>query len=875
MKNHIVFKFLAVLLCALMLVCAAAASMGVFVLNEAGLYQKSYTEAYNAYREEILQQAADAFAARYAATELGGLSEQLVDTYFGSNWQLERFSFGKMGYTLMDAEGNALLTWSQTGHYPNSETIRIQTREGQYPKVERTLTTEQWNEENASTETTEATVEPYVEVVNTVFYDAVPPEGAVVTHISVGYEDSSEGVGSPEGLGIISHNDAGNVEFRGESEDILDVSRRSEITSIRFENETMGLLCEIVNPEGVGLLYTDAEGTLIFQSNGVNPDFAEDAVPEQIEGTPKAVAEESDETTLSSRMVAEPNHEKEDYDLTLRYYDPQSRQEMVALCTLVHYPAYTVEFVLGENALADAHVWRILELTAKYQAYLLPVIVASALLFAIFAVYLCCAAGRKPGSKEVRAGGLNRVPLDVYFIALCCVEVMLALLIAEGVPYFMEGSLTVGLSFGAAMGYSAALVLVAFCFAVAAQAKTPGRYGWNNLLTVRCWFWTGGILEWLGRKLDKWVFPLARRILRALWKFTRTMAVLGWHGLKVGTSFGKRQFRRLSVAAVKFWEKLPMTWQWLLSGFLLIIILALTVNTPLGFWGILATIALVLYGAHAFGTLLGGVKRMNKGDLDNKVNDQLLIGSFRDFAQELNGLADVAVVAAQKQLKSERMRTELITNVSHDIKTPLTSIINYVDLLKMPHSEEEQEAYLEVLSRQSQRLKKLVDDLMELSKASTGNMSVDIICMDAVEAVTQALGEFSDKLEQADLQPVFRQPEEPVKMQADGRLVWRVLSNLLSNAVKYAQPGTRLYVDLNRVEDKVILSVKNISREELNVSAEELLERFVRGDASRNTDGSGLGLNIAQSLMQLQKGELQLLVDGDLFKVTLIFPAAE
>ena len=715
-----------------------------------------------------------------------------------------------------------------------------------------------------------------MEVVNTVFYDAVPPEGAVVTNISVGYDDSSEGVGSPEGLGTISHNDAGNVVFRGQTDGILDVSRRSEITSIRFENETMGLLCEIVNPEGVGLLYTDAEGTLFFQSNGVNPDFAENTVPEQTEETQKVAAtEESNEATLSSRMAAEPNREKEDYDLTLRYYDHQSRQEMVALCTLEQYPEYTVEFVLGENALADAHVWRILELVANYQEYLLPLIVTSAFLFAIFAVYLCCAAGRKPGSKEVRAGGLNRVPLDVYFTALCCVEVMLAFLIVEGVPYFMEGSITVGLSFGAAMGYSAALVLVAFCYAVAAQVKTPGGYGWKNLLVVRVWIWGVHVLAWLGRKLDMWVLPLVRRILRALWKFTRTMVVLGWQGLKVGVSFGRRQFRLLSVAAVKFWEKLPMTWQWLLAGFLLIIILALTVNTPLGFWGILATIALVLYGAHAFGTLLGGVKRMNKGDLDNKVDDQLLIGSFRDFAQELNGLADVAMVAAQKQLKSERMRTELITNVSHDIKTPLTSIINYVDLLKMPHSEEEQEAYLEVLSRQSQRLKKLVDDLMELSKASTGNMSVEIICMDAVEAVTQALGEFSDKLELADLQPVFRKPEEPVKMQADGRLVWRVLSNLLSNAVKYAQPGTRLYVDVNRVEDRVILSVKNISREELNVSAEELLERFVRGDVSRNTDGSGLGLNIAQSLMQLQKGDLQLLVDGDLFKVTLIFPAAE
>ena len=179
-----------------------------------------------------------------------------------------------------------------------------------------------------------------------------------------------------------------------------------------------------------------------------------------------------------------------------------------------------------------------------------------------------------------------------------------------------------------------------------------------------------------------------------------------------------------------------------------------------------------------------------------------------------------------------------------------------------------------MLDRQSHRLKKLIDDLMDMSKASTGNMSVFITQVDAVESVNQALGEFADKLDRANLIPVFRHEEPFVPMMADGKLVWRVLSNLLGNAVKYALPGTRLYIDLSRLEGKVVLSVKNISREELNVDSEELMERFVQGDDSRNTEGSGLGLNIAKTLMDLQKGQLQLLVDGDLFKVTLIFPGA-
>ena len=320
---------------------------------------------------------------------------------------------------------------------------------------------------------------------------------------------------------------------------------------------------------------------------------------------------------------------------------------------------------------------------------------------------------------------------------------------------------------------------------------------------------------------------------------------------------------------------LPLMWQWLVAIPLLFFLLLINIGSASPA-GILLRMGIVLlatvYLASSFGTLLAGARRMRDGDLGTKVDDKMLVGCFREFADSLNGLSDVAVVAAREQLKSERMRTELITNVSHDIKTPLTSIINYVDLLQYPHTPEQEKEYLAVLSRQSARLKKLIDDLMEMSKAASGSLPVEITQVDAGEAINQALGEFSDKLAAADLTPVFRQPEEPVLMMADGRLAWRAMSNLLSNAVKYALPGTRLYVDLSRAGENVVISMKNISREELNVSADELMERFVRGDTSRNTEGSGLGLNIAKSLMELQKGQLQLLVDGDLFKATLIFP---
>lgn len=533
-----------------------------------------------------------------------------------------------------------------------------------------------------------------------------------------------------------------------------------------------------------------------------------------------------------------------------------------------------VKISLGENGVQLPVAYELVGMFAGHGVALMLGMALGLVLFAALAVFLCSVAGRKPDSTEIKAGGFNALPLDLYGGGVLASCIALGYLAVEVIRHAQD--VTTVLAAMLLLGYGGCVLFVCFCFAVAAQVKMGNWHWLRNSIVGRCTSVALEIIRGIFHLIPTlWSFAL--RIVKDIFKVISALAVLLWSWMKKCLTVTGRLLKKCLVLCEKTLSLLPLTWQWIVVGGVLALMLPISfANDSKGcavLWGI-ASLTTILYGANCFGRLLEGAKRMRSGDLESKVDDKYLVGCFREFAGELNGLADVAMVAARNQLKSERMKTELITNVSHDIKTPLTSIINYVDLLEKPHTEEEQKAYVEVLSRQSQRLKKLIDDLMEMSKASTGNIQVDIGEIDAVEAVTQALGEFADKLTAAGLTPVFHQSEENIMLLADGRLLWRAMSNVLSNAVKYALPGTRLYVDVSATQDKAIISFKNISGAQLNISAEELMERFVRGDSSRNTEGSGLGLNIAKSLMELQKGQLQLLVDGDLFKVTLVFPRA-
>ena len=538
------------------------------------------------------------------------------------------------------------------------------------------------------------------------------------------------------------------------------------------------------------------------------------------------------------------------------------------------YEHYLVQLCLNEEQKAaianvDLQAEFIPRFLETNHALLGPMAIWGGVCLLMAVLWLALTAGRGPGQEDVKPRGLNLIPLDLYLPAAAAAVVGLAVLCnmcldsmiwnsawgnydgVRGAEYFyLEAGLL------ALCGVGGGGILALFFMACAAQMKAESGYWLKH--TALGFIWR---CSW---KYGKMAVCWCRNVLKKLIRRVRGV------------------FTSIGSISRRFWHLLPLMWQWLIVSGVLWLLMLLCCFLAYESWeiwpillGAVVTAAPVVYGACCFGLLRDAAKKMSGGNLEEKLENKHLLGCFGEFAGHLNTLGDVCVESARQQMKSERMKSELITNVSHDIKTPLTSIINYVDLLQKTEDAGARREYLEVLDRQSQQLKKLIEDLMEMSRASSGNLSVEITPTDICEAVNQALGEFADKLDAQGLKVMLKTPTEPLMARCDGRLLWRVLNNVLSNVVKYAMPGTRVYVDVLTREGKAEISVKNISAEMLGVSADELMERFVRGDASRNTEGNGLGLNIARSLMELQRGHLELVVDGDLFKVILTLNTAE
>lgn len=453
----------------------------------------------------------------------------------------------------------------------------------------------------------------------------------------------------------------------------------------------------------------------------------------------------------------------------------------------------------------------------------------SLLSFVLLLVFLFTAAGRR-ADGVVRLSSADKIPFDLLSVAVFLIAILSLRLLSENF-----GSMELVAVKGALIFSADYFIALFYLMSFATRIKTETLIK-NNIIYK--------VLKFVGKNLKKF-FRFIGFIFKNLSLVKKTLLV---------------------CAAVIAFDLLVFVF--CMSSYLFeVFIVFAGVNA-------LAILCIIILTVIQLQRIKKGGERIAEGDLEYKIDTSYMYPEFKEFCTSLNNISCGMQNAVNEKMRSERMRTELITNVSHDIKTPLTSIINYVDLIKKEKPENEKvKEYLDVLDRQSVRLKKLIEDLVEASKASTGNLTVYLTECEAGVLLSQTVGEFDERLRDAGLTPILNMPETPVKIMADGRRLWRVFENLMSNVCKYSLCGTRAYMELYEKDGKAFIVFKNISKCELNISGDELVERFVRGDTSRNTEGSGLGLSIAKSLTELQKGEMRIEVDGDLFKVTLIFDA--
>lgn len=464
------------------------------------------------------------------------------------------------------------------------------------------------------------------------------------------------------------------------------------------------------------------------------------------------------------------------------------------------------------------------------------------LMLGICAVFLCVGLAllfSSSYSQEQQLGRLQKIPFGIYSISIMTFQAVFILLMEETAGCILESYIQPEAGYTLFVIWVVLTIYFAFVY----------LQNFIDRLRSRC-FWRYSEVHYVA-KFGKWLWKKSMYPVQFFISIIKEDVSFFWKGVGI---FAAIAFLEFSILLTNMYNP---------QGLCVWFILIKLIEMPLG-----------IYLLIQMRTLQEGAKRIASGDLFHPIDTSRMLWEFKKHGDYLNNVSESIQLAVNEQMKSERFKTELITNVSHDIKTPLTSIINYVDFIKKENITDEKLCeYVEVLDRQSARLKKLIEDLMEASKASTGNLKVTLEECDMEVLLTQVIGEFEEKLESNQLQVIVDKPEHPVFIMADGRHMWRVLDNLLGNVCKYALTGTRVYISLKQEGEQVIIVFKNISKAPLNIPSEELLSRFVRGDSSRNTEGSGLGLSIAQSLTELMHGTMKLNIDGDLFKVTLQFLA--
>ena len=479
----------------------------------------------------------------------------------------------------------------------------------------------------------------------------------------------------------------------------------------------------------------------------------------------------------------------------------------------VVYQAYLKSPLAPRDSALYVMTWVERLISARYLLIVLAILLLAVCLFLF--IFLLCSMGHKEGVDGIYQCWLNKIPLDLFLALLVLLFFAWATFLSD--IWYIDFWYYILLAFGAA---ALALTLV---LSVAGRAKAPGFF--RNTVIYK-------------------LFLLIFRTLGRIPMVWRTMLIwVCWCFVDLYFTFSNSYYYDSLLPAF-----------WVISRAVLTIV--------------------ILYLASSLRLLQKEGQAIADGQTDYKGKPiPRWLPALKKHEENLQSIQLGIQKAVDEQTRAERMKTELITNVSHDIKTPLTSIVNYVDLLEKEDIQPEKaKEYVDVLNRQSARLKKLTEDLVEASKASSGSLPVHLAPTDVNVLLSQLAGDYMEKLEDAQLEPIFRPaPSQPV-IQADGQLLSRVLGNLFSNICKYAMPGTRVYFESAADENTVSLTFKNISKYELNIPAEELMARFVRGDRSRHTEGSGLGLSIAQSLTELQGGSFRLEIDGDLFKAIVSFP---
>lgn len=500
------------------------------------------------------------------------------------------------------------------------------------------------------------------------------------------------------------------------------------------------------------------------------------------------------------------------------------------------YTTYKEEIVERDDELFYK---KLIEDLKKYEPQMIYIIPVSSILLILLIIYLISGIGHSKGKEGIDFNDIDRIPIE-FVLGVCGGLVCLIMcfivsyLDSLNIEYY---DLTISLFL---TGYFISYILCAITLVTIIK-----RIKAKNLIKESI---TGKICGWLF-KITKNIIIKLKNIVEKFYKSIKEMLNSWPEILKIGIY---------------------------IVLYLLIAVVLIAAMKIIGLFIAIGIAGIYLYkffeNVNSYKKIEKHLKEMYEGNNIKKLDEKDFTKEFKEIVKYINDISVGFENAIEEGIKSERLKTELITNVSHDIKTPLTSIINYVDLLKKENIEDKKvKEYIEVLDSKSQRLKKLTEDLVEASKASSGNVKLNIEKININELIKQSTGEFEDKFKQKNLDIILGISGEELFINADNRYMYRIIENLFSNISKYALESSRVYIDVKRIGKKVQISIKNISKERLNISSDELIQRFVRGDKSRTTEGSGLGISISKSLTELQKGEFNLQIDGDLFKVELEF----